>query len=798
MYDLVPGFDADPFKDGALTVSKFLYNNGFSKVTEVDQVGWTPLHYAGCRGDPDLVRALLAQRANPNVKAAKDNVMAGALPKWRVMTSVAACRHHEVARILIEAKAELSGTQLVGACIGNDPEGIRLLCEVGGVSPHAADHEGGYGVLAINLACMYGATAALEELVAQAVRGSASGMRQGSIDVSHAFWLAACFGNCSAELVDTLLDLRADVNEQFHLSVRHPVGLLVKVMALKHRFGKQTHFSRMSFHAKGATPLMQAVMGGQYEAAAALIARGARLDLRNSHGYTVADLAKGRSPPVFLVQAFAGQLAGCLRVASLALGNHIRKQIEPKDSVTDPPWMAKRMMITQEFEVEDILRYRKNEDGSELFLVKWQGYPEDESTWEPLAHMNDNCRELIAKARALFAWRPNGDQSSSGEVVVSSSGHVPANSASPNSTAAEATTSSVAIIEEDKEDAQAAGGQPGLEEALGQEEEEEEEEDTEAEDVGAPVPAPAGDEEVSIIEDDEPPATSSGRSPALEPAKRPFDPSGFVGAPSDPRMKRPRLIPPTVEMPLGSGTWEAPVQPAKVPAPTTRPATNGVRHAPPSGPTSMPRSPASIGQAHEAHLPEPPKEPPKPPPSREIKCICGLTEQIVPNSRPGLIVCRVCNCSLHTNCVSGALHKAVPAHFVCPPCRLDRVDEFHPSVGAGVLKHSYASSTSTFSLTFAAQAAHWKKQCWAVHLRSVHIHGGDLSGPAWPHKVQGKMNGRQCVAIEPPKHLHVRREQCYNLTPLLKQGLNTLELRFFPKPDRAKDEPEDSWRKLNA
>ncbi|CAK9026216.1 unnamed protein product [Durusdinium trenchii] len=447
----------------------------------------------------------------------------------------------------------------------------------------------------------------------------------------------------------------------------------------------------------------------------------------------------------------------------------------------------------EEFEVEDILRYRKNEDGSELFLVKWQGYPEDESTWEPLAHMNDNCRELIAKARALFAWRPNGDQSSSGEVVVSSSGHVPANSASPNSTAAEATTSSVAIIEEDKEDAQAAGGQPGLEEALGQEEEEEEEEDTEAEDVGAPVPAPAGDEEVSIIEDDEPPATSSGRSPALEPAKRPFDPSGFVGAPSDPRMKRPRLIPPTVEVPLGSGTWEAPVQPAKVPAPTTRPATNGVRHAPPSGPTSMPRSPASIGQAHEAHLPEPPKEPPKPPPSREIKCICGLTEQIVPNSRPGLIVCRVCNCSLHTNCVSGALHKAVPAHFVCPPCRLDRVDEFHPSVGAGVLKHSYASSTSTFSLTFAAQAAHWKKQCWAVHLRSVHIHGGDLSGPAWPHKVQGKMNGRQCVAIEPPKHLHVRREQCYNLTPLLKQGLNTLELRFFPKPDRAKDEPEEKY-----
>ena len=29
----------------------------------------------------------------------------------------------------------------------------------------------------------------------------------------------------------------------------------------------------------------------------------------------------GRSPPAFLVQAFEGQLAGCLRVASLAVGS---------------------------------------------------------------------------------------------------------------------------------------------------------------------------------------------------------------------------------------------------------------------------------------------------------------------------------------------------------------------------------------------------------------------------------------------------------------------------------------------
>lgn len=176
VYDFIPGYDKGLSleKDAASLVSKFFYHNGFSKIHEVDKVGWSPLHYAGCRGDPQLVRALLELRANPNVRAGKDCVMAGALPKWRVMTSVAACRHHEVAHILIEAKADLSGTQLVGACIGNDPEGIRILCEVGGVSPLAADHEGGHGVLAVHLACMYGATAALEELLAQAERGKQS------------------------------------------------------------------------------------------------------------------------------------------------------------------------------------------------------------------------------------------------------------------------------------------------------------------------------------------------------------------------------------------------------------------------------------------------------------------------------------------------------------------------------------------------------------------------------------------------------------------------------------------------
>jgi len=164
------------------------------------------------------------------------------------------------------------------------------------------------------------------------------------------------------------------------------------------------------------------------------------------------------------------------------------------------------------------------------------------------------------------------------------------------------------------------------------------------------------------------------------------------------------------------------------------------------------------------------------------------------NSKGPFIVCKVCNCSLHLQCVEGALNGApVPNDFVCPPCRLERVDEFHPPVGSGLLRHSYASCSSTFSLSFNAQATQWRKQQWSVHLRAAHLGQTDLGGPAWPHSVQGKLNGKHCVAIDPPKHLHVRREQCYNLTPLLRHGANTLELKFSPKPDKPREEPDEGF-----
>jgi len=180
--------------------------------------------------------------------------------------------------------------------------------------------------------------------------------------------------------------------------------------------------------------------------------------------------------------------------------------------------------------------------------------------------------------------------------------------------------------------------------------------------------------------------------------------------------------------------------------------------------------------------------------ARELKCICGATEKVDEKARKKLIVCHVCHSGLHPICVQEALRtKRRPDAYVCPPCRLERVDEFHPPVGSGVLKHSYASSSQAFTISFTCQSNQWRAQQWAVHLRAVSLAHEQLAGPAWPNRVQAKLNGKVCVVVDPPKHLHVRREHCYNLTPLLKQGPNQLELRFTAAPDRPKGEPEERY-----
>mmetsp|Transcript_56302 Transcript_56302/g.134207 ORF Transcript_56302/g.134207 Transcript_56302/m.134207 type:complete len:623 (+) Transcript_56302:46-1914(+) len=408
--------------------------------------------------------------------------------------------------------------------------------------------------------------------------------------------------------------------------------------------------------------------------------------------------------------------------------------------------------LCEEYEVEEILRYRRLEDGEEFFLVKWLGFPQEEATWEPANHMNENCRELIVKARALFAWRkPQSQETMRTEMVEDLDAEEDAADGADNAQAEDSAVSFTSLLEQA--------------EVI-----------EEVDDDEQPDPlAKGGDASPALINGDAAAPDSEELPPLIPEAEISLVPNGTAvngtaasEASSEARHKR--------------AAAEASLDDADADGQAAKRVARG---------TAENRHPAVVLARPAQPTPERIVAQPEPP--KEMKCMCGSSEMITRFPNPDLVVCKFCNCALHVNCVRSALGSAPTSDYACPPCRVERVDDFHPPVGPGLLRYSYAQSSSTVSLSFQAQASQWRKQQWSVHLRAVNLNSTALTGPAWPHRVQGKLNGRQAVTIDPPKHLHVRREQCYNLTPLLRQGLNTMEIRLMQRPDKPRHEPDEEY-----
>eukprot|EP00927_Polykrikos_kofoidii_P019062 TRINITY_DN18882_c2_g1_i3.p1 TRINITY_DN18882_c2_g1~~TRINITY_DN18882_c2_g1_i3.p1 ORF type:complete len:777 (-),score=132.10 TRINITY_DN18882_c2_g1_i3:102-2348(-) len=176
---------------------------------------------------------------------------------------------------------------------------------------------------------------------------------------------------------------------------------------------------------------------------------------------------------------------------------------------------------------------------------------------------------------------------------------------------------------------------------------------------------------------------------------------------------------------------------------------------------------------------------------RGFRCMCGKTEKVNEIQRDRIAVCHMCRNASHLGCVLTSLDTdELKPDYVCPPCRLERVDEFHPAMGEGLVVVAYSTpSADPIRLAFTANTPLWKYEGYSVHFRSVNCGVTNLTGPAWPHTAEGFLNGRQCMSVAAPKHLRQRREQCYNLGPLLTNGSNELELKYTHKPDTPSDEP---------
>ena len=315
--DLVPGFEPDETTgaDKATQMAhQFLYQNGFATVNEFDRSGWAPVHYAALLGNTAVLKGLLKQKANINRWTRKDQPQSGLPIGAQPLQICILFKHHSAMRFLLSARANLDSNfypDVTVAAMANDPEAVRIICQAGG----SLFKRNVVGMNSFDIAGMFGSLAALEELVVQV------GPDLRKEDLSKALLAATGVRGGSAEMVQRLLELRTDPNVLATMSSNAAAHVLFSAKSIQHRYSKPTFVTRWAYHLNGQTALMAAVMSGQYEAAAALVAAGAKLGSRNSRNWTAADFAKGQAVPDFLTEAFDGQLEGCQRVASQAIKN---------------------------------------------------------------------------------------------------------------------------------------------------------------------------------------------------------------------------------------------------------------------------------------------------------------------------------------------------------------------------------------------------------------------------------------------------------------------------------------------
>ncbi|CAE7753061.1 unnamed protein product [Symbiodinium sp. CCMP2456] len=301
LYSILPANKSDSASNrnpASHEVAEFLLQNGFETVFDVDTAGWSPLHYAALRGEVLLIQGLLEQHADPCQVTKRANPSHGGMAGLGALDLCLRHRNNEAARLLLAAKAAADGRwELISACMGDNAEGVRLLCQ-SRCDPLGKDP---LGTSAISIACMFGSAGAFEELSVQAGRALATKTLAESLHAA------------------ALIDLRADINEPREVKTMSPFGLIVSWHWLLHSLGRVTPLTTLCYHMQGSTALMAAILSGRYECAAILIAAGARQDLCNWQGWSVSDFARNQAIPDFLIQALRGQPRGCHVVASFAL-----------------------------------------------------------------------------------------------------------------------------------------------------------------------------------------------------------------------------------------------------------------------------------------------------------------------------------------------------------------------------------------------------------------------------------------------------------------------------------------------
>ncbi len=185
------------------SVETFLQQNGFRKIMEVDQSGWSPLCYAVLRGDPQIVQNLLAARADPNDRTKRGHALIGLTAGISVTAIASYFGHTGTVEVLLSARAEIAAglnPPMCGAALGNTPECIRLLCEAG----DSPERVGFTDMSSLDQAAAFGSAEAARELLKHRNQSS----------LSRTLFMAASF---SGVISNSLRPVRMSTNKHgFH------------------------------------------------------------------------------------------------------------------------------------------------------------------------------------------------------------------------------------------------------------------------------------------------------------------------------------------------------------------------------------------------------------------------------------------------------------------------------------------------------------------------------------------------------------------------------------------------------
>lgn len=263
---------------GQTTLEAFYEDNRLQKVKDRDKAGWSPLCYAAVRGDPNVVAALLQQRADPGDCIHKGKPEAGLPKRMPVVSLCAYFGNNEAMKILLQARADANqrdgqfGAPLFWGNLSDNAEGARILIGFG-ADPLLEGNPGGFLPRRnppwnpVENAAAFGAKAVMEEVFP----------RHGCL-CNHLLHNALIIDGGSPDFISTLINLGVDIDEQF---ATKKSWLVTNFILAQHVLKGPSRMTTLFYHRPGATPLMLAILSGSFGAAECLLKAGARVDLKN-------------------------------------------------------------------------------------------------------------------------------------------------------------------------------------------------------------------------------------------------------------------------------------------------------------------------------------------------------------------------------------------------------------------------------------------------------------------------------------------------------------------------------------